>query len=422
MNILTSAALIGIAQLSKIVLGLFLIKVFAIYLGPDGLGKLGHLMSLVAFLTIISGGGIQNGIVKYVSEYKERPFYLVRFINTSVNYSLMVSLFFLVVLSVFSRKIAQFIFADVNLYWTIVVVGFFQALMAFNKLVTSVANGFKNTKVFAISQVFGNLLAIPLIWWLVYAYGFLGGIFAILVSFLVIFFPSLYFYKTSFFWRFRKAKLTLFKHNNKLYGFSLMALVSAVTFPLVEVYIRQMIIGSSGYEEAGIWQAAIKISSVYIGFFGLFLAYYFVPSVSPIKNIETIKSMVWKYMFIVGGLYLVGAITFYIGRGLFIPLLLSNDFLRLSEVIHLQLIGDFFKISAFVIGFVFVAKAIVWVYVLMEILQGGLLIFFSTIFYSENPQIQSIFEGYIVTSIIFFSITSFVFYCHLKSSKYRSAY
>ncbi|MDG6777368.1 O-antigen translocase [Thiomicrorhabdus sp. zzn3] len=419
MKVLTSALLIGMAQFSKIALGLFLIKIVAYFLGPEGLGRLGHLISLVAFLTIISGGGIQNAIVKYVSEYRAKPIFLVSFINASAGYSLIVSLFFLFVFSVFSKEIAQFLFSDPSLYWTIVAVSFFQILMAFNKLVASVANGFKNTKVYAVSQVSGNLLAIPLIWWLVYAYGFVGGIFAVFISYLTMFLPSLYFYKKSFLWKIRKSRRKFFKKYDRLYGFSLMALVSAVTFPLVEIYIRQMIIGYSGYEEAGIWQAAIKISSVYVGFFGLFLAYYFVPSISPEENIQKIKSMVWKYLIVVGGLFSLGAAIFYLGRGYFIPLLLSDEFLSLSDVIQLQLIGDFFKILAFVIGFVFVAKAIVWIYIAMEVLQGVLLVLFTSFLYGADPQIQSVFEGYILTNVSFLIVLASIYYWYLKSSKFK---
>lgn len=419
MKAITSAILIGTAQISKIILGLFLIKVIALYLGPEGLGRLGHLISLVAFLAIISGGGIQDGIVKYVSEYKQKPVYLIRFINTSASYSLIISLFLLVIFSVFSREMALFLFSDKSLYWTVIAVGFFQVLMAFNKLVSSVANGFKDTKVFAISQVFGNLLAIPLIWWLVYAYGLVGGIFAIFISFLVTFFPLLYFYKKSFAWRFRKLRVGRRKSYDKLYGFSLMALVSAVTFPLVETYIRQMMISTSGYDQAGVWQAAIKISSVYIGFFGLFLAYYFVPSVSPIKCVETIKNLVVKYMIVIGGLFGVGALFFYAGRSFFIPLLLSDEFLILSDVIHFQLVGDLFKVIAFVIGFVFVAKAFIWVYVVIEILQGVLLITFTSLLYGQNPDIKSVFEAYALTNFIFLVIVSSLFYFYTKSPKFR---
>lgn len=419
MKLVTSALLIGLAQVSKIILGLVIIKLIAIYLGPEGLGKLGHLISLVTFLAVISGGGIENGIVKYVSEYKDKPFHLVNFIHTSVIYALIFSLFILVSLGVFSREIALFLFLDASLYWVVIFIGFIQFLMAFNKVVSSVANGFKNTKVFAISQITGNLLSIPLIWWLVYSYGFIGGTIAVTVSFIIMFFPCFYFYKNSVFYKHKGVKFKSFKSYNKLYGFSLMALVSAITFPVVEVYIREMMIAGSGYEQAGIWQATIKISSVYVGFFGLFLAYYFVPSVSPLVCNKNIKIIVWKYMSLIGTFFGASALVFYIGRDVFIEFLLSDEFLELSSLIHLQLIGDFFKILAFVVGFVFVAKAAVWIYITAEILQGFFLILFSSILYSLNPEIQSILKAYVLTNIIFFFSTLAVFYFYIKTSKFR---
>jgi PST family polysaccharide transporter/antigen flippase len=180
-----------------------------------------------------------------------------------------------------------------------------------------------------------------------------------------------------------------------------------------------MMIAGSGYEQAGIWQATIKISSVYVGFFGLFLAYYFVPSVSPLVCNKNIKIIVWKYMSLIGTFFGASALVFYIGRDVFIEFLLSDEFLELSSLIHLQLIGDFFKILAFVVGFVFVAKAAVWIYITAEILQGFFLILFSSILYSLNPEIQSILKAYVLTNIIFFFSTLAVFYFYIKTSKFR---
>jgi PST family polysaccharide transporter/antigen flippase len=412
MNIISSAVLIGMTQLSKIILGILLIKIIALYLGPEGLGRLGNLISLVTFIMIVSGGGIENSVVKYVSQYRTSPVSLLRFINLSVNYSFIFSLFFLVVFCLFSWKISFFIFGDSDLYWIIIFLGFLQFLIAFNKLVISVANGYKNTKVLAISQISGNFLSIPIIWFLVYYYGFIGGAFAFLISSVVAFIPSFYFYKKNMLYNYINIDIisSSFKKYNKLYGFSLMALVSALVFPIVEVYVRQMIVGFSGYEQAGIWQAVMKLSSVYLSFFALFLAYYIVPIVSPVNDFEAIKKIVFKYMAGIGFLFILGSVVFCFFGDFFVILLLSEEFLALSDVIYLQFIGDFFKVLAFVIGFVFVAKAHVKIYIFMEIFQAVLLIFFYTFFYEKNHQLESLLEGYIVANLVFFFVTLLLFF------------
>ena len=403
MNALTSAFLVGIAQISKIILGLFFIKIVAIYLGSEGLGKLGHLISLMTFLTIFAGGGIHNGIIKYISEYQHKPFRLIKFINTASSYSLIISIAFLFLLTVFSQKLAFYIFSDSSLFWFIILVGFFHALLAFNSLITSIGNGLKDTRIFSISQTLGNLLAIPLIWWMIFQFGIIGGAFAILTNIFITFLVCFYFFKKSSFWKKKKFNLPKIKLKDysRLYGFSLMAITSATVFPLVEIYIRQMIIGHSGYAEAGVWQAATKISSVYIGLFALFLAYHFVPTISPENEMQKIRELILKYIIIVGSIFAIGAIVLYIGRDYFIMLVLSDDFLILSDIIYIQLIGDFFKIIGFVIGFVFVAKAFTLTYIFMEILQGLLLILLTSIFYTSNPEIINIFKGYAVTNLAF---------------------
>lgn len=92
----------------------------------------------------------------------------------------------------------------------------------------------------------------------------------------------------------------------------------------------------------------------------------------------------------------------------------SSEFILLSDVIHLQLIGDMFKILSFIIGFVYVAKAFVKLYVVMEIIQAILLIIISKYFYLNDLNFISIYQAYVVSNIIFYVITLIVAYKYFK--------
>ena len=86
---LQSAALTVASQTSKIAVGFILIKLIAVYLGAGGMGLLGNFMSLVAMLSLMAGGGISNGVIKYVAEYKKQPRRLAEFIGSAKLYSLL---------------------------------------------------------------------------------------------------------------------------------------------------------------------------------------------------------------------------------------------------------------------------------------------------------------------------------------------
>ena len=136
--------------------------------------------------------------------------------------------------------------------------------------------------------------------------------------------------------------------------------------------MREFIIQYHGYENAGIWQASIRLSNAYVGFFGVFLAYYFMPTISIMTDENKILTSIKKMALIITAVYLVGAGTLYVGRSFFVPLFLSAEFQFLEELIVYQLVGDYFKILSYVLAYVCVAKAASKAYISAEILQAFL--------------------------------------------------
>ena len=63
MNSIKSITMIMVSTTIKLLNALFLVKLISIYLGPEGLAKMGQFISLVTALTIIAGGGISQGLI-----------------------------------------------------------------------------------------------------------------------------------------------------------------------------------------------------------------------------------------------------------------------------------------------------------------------------------------------------------------------
>lgn len=404
MRAIYSIALTSCAHLSRIATGFILIKLIAMYLGVDGLGRLGNFMNIVAILYLLAGGGVINGVIKYVAEYQSRPKLLLSFISTSATYSFLVSALIFLLLVIFSVKIAVYIFGSSEYYPAVILLAFAQIGFSFSNMVIGVSNGLRDTKTFAKIQIFGNLIAFPLSWYLVGAYKLWGAILAIVLAYLLYVFPAFYFFMKSKFWG--RIHFTGFKDREfiKLFSYSLMVCSGAISFPFVEVLVREMIIGNYGYQEAGLWQASIRLSSAYLGFFTIFLAYYFVPLISAENNKYEIGRTALKFLIFVSMIFLVGAAIFYIERQFFINLLLSHEFLPLGELIIYQLVGDFFKISAYVIGFVGVAKAALKLYLAAELFQGGAFLLVTWLSVQQGMGLEGIFASYVITNFIYFIV------------------
>ncbi|WP_223462475.1 O-antigen translocase [Pseudomonas sp. A-R-26] len=401
----SSAVLTTLAQASKIVVGFLILKLIALYLGPDGLGKLGHFMSLTSILALLAGGGITHGVIKYSAEYRNDKFNLYRLLSTASAFAFVFSVFFALLFLLFSHSISVFILGDGSLAWVISLLSIFQFVLAFNMLFSSVANGLADVKSFAFSQIVGNLISLPFAWFLILKFGLPGAAIAIISILAMAVFPSIYLYlRSSLRFRFRRRKIDslLLK---KLGWFSLMLCVSAIAFPVVEIYIRQNLISNSGYTQAGIWQGLIRLSSAYLGFFSVFLASYFMPMISRIDNKKEIEQLTHKFVVFVMAVFAVGGGTLYFGRDFFVPLLLSKEFEELNEYLLYQLIGDFFKASNYVIGFVAVARAATRIYIVSEIFQAGLFVSLSLLVGQFIVGAEGVTVAYMMSYIMCFLVS-----------------
>ncbi|WP_240645018.1 O-antigen translocase [Stutzerimonas nitrititolerans] len=397
------------AHLSKLLVGFLLLKLVSFYLGAEGLGRLGHFMSLLTILSILAGGGILNGVIKYAAEYRNQPFKLVGFVSSAASYSLIFSLLLFVLGVIFSQPIAGVIFGDAQLYPYIIVLALAQVGFSFTNLIIGVCNGVGQNHIYAKIQIIGSLLALPLCWALVANGGLKGAIVGLVCSLLATVFPAFFYsFKTKLS---RLVRLSVRGDHDfrKLFRYTLMLLASAIAFPLVEILVRQHLIVMSGYQEAGVWQAATRLSSAYTGLFSVALAYWFVPIISAEKNWLKIHYKTMRILFFVMAVFASGAVVFYWWRSFFIVLLLSHDFNGLLNIIHFQLLGDFFKIGSYVIGFVAVAKAAAKLYIFAELAQSLLFVFFAVCLERNYFGAQGVMMGYAVTYFIYFMACLVVF-------------
>lgn len=416
MKVLSRAILTSCAHLSRIIMGLILIKVIALYLGAEGMGQLGQFMSLSTMVYMVAGGGVGNAVIKYVAEYSSKPKKLLRFVSVAATYSALFSGLICVIGVVFSKEIAQVVFKSPDMFWVIVVLSVAQILFSFVNLVVGVSNGLMQTEIYSKVQIVGSMLGLPIIWVLISQFGLIGAAFSVVVMYAITSVPALYFFmRSAFLGRVKLIKLVAIEYKN-LSAYTLMMLTSAMTFPVVEMIIRHLLIASDGYVAAGVWQGAIKLSSAYLGFFTVFLAYYFMPSISRLDNKAEIGRVTVKFLVSVGLLFGIGASIFYMGREILIPLILADSFGSLSDVIVFQLVGDFFRILSYVIGFVVVAKAATKIYIASELLQNSLFLLFSVLMLRKYGDIEAVMIAYAVAYIVYFfmSIGFFGLYLNKK--------
>ncbi|CAJ0686509.1 O-antigen translocase [Ralstonia wenshanensis] len=404
-----SALLTGCAQLSKVLAGFVLLKMIAYYLGAAGLGALGNFMSLTTIVSMLAGGGVTNGVIKYVAEYKGAKKKLSEFVNSAVVYSCIASLVIMILGMSFSGVISQVIFGSPELRWIIILSALFQFCFAFANLVTGVATGLGEVRAVAKIQIVGNVIGLPIAYLLLRLFGIVGAAIGILVVLGAQFLPA---YVAFYLSRFKIAWIRLDAakpHVRSLLLYTVMIATSVIAFPVIEIAIRDRLIRYAGYHSTGIWQGAVKLSSAYLNFFSIFLAYYFVPLVSAVKDKGEVAKYAWRALVVISLLFVGGAAVFYSFRDFFISLLLSSNFSDLRDFIVFQLIGDFFKAGAYVFGYIAVAKAAAKLYIVAEIVQSVGFFGLAILFGMYLQPLQSVFLAYMVNYMIYFFVAVLVF-------------
>ncbi|MEG7566471.1 O-antigen translocase [Vibrio cholerae] len=417
-NKIYKITVIAIAHFMKLIMGFMMLKIMATYLGADGLGKMANFMSLLTIASLIAGGGVLNCLVKYVSEYKESAGKIVIFISSSINFALFFSIVVCIIVALFSKKISFLIFNDESYYKYILLLAFSQIAISYINVVYGVINGLGDNIIFAKIQSLSSVMTIPFFWWSVHEYHLTGAILALIVSFVIPILPCVIYSSKNCYIRKAKIGYFLLSDFKKLSSFTLMLLVSSISFPIVEIIIRSDFQSITSFHDVGIWQGAVRLSSAYTGLFSVVLGYWFMPLISSETSWSRIKTVTFKVLLLVMGVFISGALVFYIFRDFFITTLLSSKFSELADVIIYQIIGDLFKIGAYVIGFVGVAKAATRLYILAELIQGLAFLLFYFILTHFLPTTKGVMMSYSLTYILYFFI-SILFFLWVVSSKIK---
>lgn len=119
MYFLKVGILFSTSTLSKLIAGLLIVKIVAIYLGTEGLGQLGQFMSLMSMITILAGGGINAGIIKYVADFDKEEVKLNGYLRAASMITLVFSSILGFGLLVGASEISRWLFNTDN-YATVV--------------------------------------------------------------------------------------------------------------------------------------------------------------------------------------------------------------------------------------------------------------------------------------------------------------
>ena len=150
-------------------------------------------------------------------------------------------------------------------------------------------------------------------------------------------------------------------------SYALMGIVPMILTPVVLTFMRSMIGAELGWNAAGIWQGIWKISDFLTALFSAILGVIVLPKVS----MQMTKSEFWNMfrpIFVKSMLLaLVAVVILYFGRSIVVAVMLSSSYAGAADYLPVQLLGDFFRVGAWAVGLVLIARRETKVFLTIEI-------------------------------------------------------
>lgn len=369
MKLIKTSFFSAIITFIKVSSGFVAGKVVALVTGPAGVALIGQFTNFITIVLTFANGAINNGVVKYTAEYDGDEIKLKKLFSTSFKISVCCSAIIGVVLLLLGPVISFWLFNS-NLYVNPTrILGSTIIFYALNSLLISILNGKKQIKTYTIVNTVGSVIGLLFTIVLVFIYKIQGALYALVLAQSIVFFVTLtLILKTDWFeWSFFKQSLDkeIFKNLSK---FSLMAIVSAITVPISQIILRNMITKILGIESAGYWQGIMRISDGYLLLVTTSLATYYLPKLSSLFNKNDLRKEIFDGYKIIMPIVIISCIIIFLLKGVIVIVLFSQKFAKMTDLFLFQLIGDIFKIAAWLLAYVMLAKAMTRIFIITEVI------------------------------------------------------
>jgi len=410
-KVLVKAARLNSATvLVKIVAGFLTTKFIAIFIGVEGMALIGNLRSFFTAIQTFATVGFYNGIVKYIGKYKNDTLKLSKTISIAYYFGFMATILISIICYYNAEAINRLLFSEeYNFAYVIQIMALAIPFYALNMFCFSIMNGFSKYRILLIINIIGQIMGLSVTLLLIWQNNIDGALISVVIS------PSLIFLITLIGILNRRNLMDQIKVSNidfewikKLGPFTLMAVVSGISLPLVTIAIRNYIIGSEGMKDAGYWEAMNRISTYYLMFVNSIMVLYFLPRFAEIDNKKEFRSEVFNFYKTVAPFFGLGLLIIYFLKPFIVAIFLTDDFQPVQNLFGWQLLGDFIKILSVVIAYQFIAKRMFWHFIITELFLV-IITYFTSVYLVDIYGVLGANMAHFASYIMYFIIILLIF-------------
>ena len=383
-SIFKATSLFGGVQVYQILIQIVKSKFVAVLLGPAGVGIMGLYQSGLQLVQQISNMGLAQSAVRDVSEANGSND-IQRIANTVTVVRKLVwftGLLGLVIVACCSPLLSKFSFGNNDYTIPFIILSItllLDQLSAGQRVLLQGMRRLKDlAKCTAFGATFGLISSVPLYYWL----GVEGIVPTLLLNSACTLMLSWLYSKKIKFEKVRVTPKQTFEQGKQMLVMGVSMSLSGIFSTIVAYAIRGFIQGNNGVEQVGLFQAGFAIMTTYVGMVMNAIATDYYPRLAAINKDNGKCREAVSQQGEIGTMIMAPMLTICL---VFMPVVLkilySDSFLAANEYIVWACLGMMLRLAAWVISFLYVAKAESRLFIKLELSANLTYLIFSLLGY-----------------------------------------
>lgn len=378
-SILKSTVFVGGSQVISILIGIIRTKFIAVILGPSGIGLMSMYQSVIAIVSTVTGLGIGTSGVRQIAEAAGTgdEMRITRTIHTLRRMMLFLGLFGMMIMIALSTPISRITFNDTRHVGAIIALSIVLLFGSINIGQLAILRGMRHIADYAVVNVLGALIgtlfSIPII----YVWHEAGIVPSLVVVSMMAFLPSWWYARKISIAKILMGFKDICRESKSFLYLGFIFMLTGLISNVVIYLTRLLVLQELGMQSVGLFQAATMLSTTYIGIIFTAMGSDFYPRLTAVAgDNEICNSLVNEQIevgLLIGTPGILATLTFapYV-----IHIFYSMQFVAAAEVLRWQVLGIFFRLISWPLGFIILAKKKGTIFFWTELILGALNIVF----------------------------------------------
>ena len=356
----------------RMALALVTVKLTAVLLGVEGIGVIGQFATLLYVATALAGGGIATGIVQALSDRRHGIERQRALLATGHGYGITACALLLVAVLAGHELLARWLLPVSQGAGLLMALALAQFALFRAAALTAMLNSQGAQAVVAGANMLAALVGVVAVALGCLRYGLPGALAGMLVG-AVVQWPLLVLLarRTRLTWRRLGRPRWPGRDGRWWWRFTLLAVVGVVGMPVAQLLVRNELADSGGWEQAGTWQAMVRVSDAYMQFAIVVLTSICLPRLAAASGPPERLRQLRRYAAYLLASALAAALALFAWRDTLVVLLFSSAFEGVADLFLPQLAGDVLRVGSYLVGCALVAAGHQRTMVGAELLQAA---------------------------------------------------